>query len=56
MRKGAKTKNPMGMIEYFRIRTSAKHKAALLDLSRNLSADNLYSDAIENIYRDLVIQ
>ncbi len=43
-------------IEYFRIKTNAQHKAALMDLSRNLAIDNLYSDAIESIYRDLVIQ
>lgn len=43
-------------IEYFRIRTSAQHKAALMDLSRNLAIGNLYSDVIENIYRDLAIQ
>ena len=44
------------ILEYFRIYTSAKHKAALMELSRNLSEGNLYNDAIENIYRGLVIQ
>lgn len=43
-------------LEYFRIYANAKHKMALMDLSRNLAIDNLYSDAIESIYRDLVIQ
>lgn len=43
-------------IEYFRIGTSARHRAALFGLSRNLAHGNLYSDVIENIYRDLVVQ
>lgn len=42
-------------IEYFRIKTKAQHKAALMGLSRTLSTDNLYADAIEGIYRDLVL-
>lgn len=42
-------------IEYFRIKTSAAHKAALTDLSRKLSAEHLYSDVIEGIYRELVL-
>ncbi|WP_445772180.1 hypothetical protein [Rheinheimera sp.] len=42
-------------IEYFRIKTSAAHKAALTDLSRKLNAKHLYSDVIEGIYRELVL-
>lgn len=42
-------------IEYFRIKTNAQHKAALMALSRTLSTDNLYAEAIEDIYRDLVL-
>ena len=41
-------------LEYFRILTNARHKAALMELSRTLSVDNLYSDAIEGIYREMV--
>jgi hypothetical protein len=39
-------------LEFFRITTKAKHREALLRLSDSLSPDNLYSDAIESIYRD----
>lgn len=42
-------------IEYFRIKTSAQHKAALTELSRKLSAEHLYSDVIEGVYRELVL-
>ena len=42
-------------IEYFRIKTSAAHKAALTELSRKLSAEHFYADVIEGIYRELVL-
>lgn len=41
-------------LEYFRILTNARHKAALMELSRTLGDDHLYSDAIEGIYRNIV--
>lgn len=41
-------------LEYFRMTSRARHKAALTALSRTLSPDNLYSDAIEGVYRNMV--
>lgn len=38
-------------LEYFRMTSAAKHHAALMQLSDDLSSSNLYNDAIENIYR-----